>query len=90
VAQSVKVPIIGIGAGPDVDGQVLVTHDMVGLFDKFVPKFVKQYTQIRPIILDALREYRKEVLEVKFPGPEHSFKMPAETLKQLKKMAKSS
>ncbi len=86
VAQSVRVPVIGIGAGPNVDGQVLVTHDMVGLFDKFVPKFVKQYTKIRPIILDALREYRQEVLEVKFPGPEHSFKMPEETLKQLKKM----
>jgi 3-methyl-2-oxobutanoate hydroxymethyltransferase len=86
VAESVRVPVIGIGAGPDVDGQVLVTHDMVGLFDKFVPKFVKQYTQIRPIILEALKAYRQEVLEVKFPAPEHSFKMPDETLKQLKKM----
>ncbi len=86
VARSVKVPVIGIGAGPDVDGQVLVTHDMVGLFDKFVPKFVKQYTQIRPIILDALKAYKQDVLEVKFPGPEHSFKMPDETLKQLKKL----
>jgi 3-methyl-2-oxobutanoate hydroxymethyltransferase len=86
VAESVKVPVIGIGAGPYVDGQVLVTHDMIGLFDKFVPKFVKQYTRIRPAILDALKTYRQEVLEVKFPGPEHSFKMPEETLKELKKM----
>jgi 3-methyl-2-oxobutanoate hydroxymethyltransferase len=88
VAESVTVPIIGIGAGPDVDGQVLVTHDMVGLFDRFVPKFVKQYTKIRPIILDAIKAYGQEVREVKFPAAEHSFKMPEETLKALKKMVK--
>jgi 3-methyl-2-oxobutanoate hydroxymethyltransferase len=86
VSESVKVPVIGIGAGPDVDGQVLVTHDMVGLFDKFIPKFVKQYTRIRPIILEALSQYKKEVQEVSFPAPEHSFKMPEETLAQLKEM----
>ena len=89
IAETVKVPIIGIGAGPGVDGQVLVTHDMVGLFDRFVPKFVKQYTKIRPVILDALRAYKQEVQEVKFPAPEHSFKMPDEALKQLKKMMKA-
>jgi 3-methyl-2-oxobutanoate hydroxymethyltransferase len=71
-----------------VDGQVLVTHDMVGLFDKFVPKFVKQYTQIRTIILEAMQAYKKDVQAVNFPGPEHSFKMPAETLTQLKAMIK--
>jgi 3-methyl-2-oxobutanoate hydroxymethyltransferase len=86
VSEAVAVPIIGIGAGPDVDGQVLVTHDMLGLFDKFVPKFVKQFTQIRTIILDAMKAYKKEVQEVTFPGPEHSFKMPEETRAQLKKM----
>ena len=85
VAEAVAVPVIGIGAGADVDGQVLVTHDMVGLFDKFVPKFVKQYTKIRPIILEALAQYKKEVRGKSFPAPEHSFKMPAETLEQLKK-----
>lgn len=84
VSEAVGVPVIGIGAGPDVDGQVLVTHDMIGLFDRFVPKFVKQYANIRPIILDALAAYKKEVEEVKFPAPEHSFKMPADALKQLK------
>jgi 3-methyl-2-oxobutanoate hydroxymethyltransferase len=86
VAEAVKVPVIGIGAGPDVDGQVLVTHDMIGLFDKFVPKFVKQYSQIRTIIFEAMQTYKKEVQEMTFPGPEHSFKMPEETLVQLKKM----
>ena len=89
VAEAVKVPVIGIGAGPDVDGQVLVTHDMIGLFDKFVPKFVKQYTNIRKVILNALGEYKQEVLDVKFPAPEHSFKMPDEALAELKKLIKN-
>ena len=90
VAESVKVPVIGIGAGVDVDGQVLVIHDMLGLFDKFVPKFVKQYAQIRTQIIDAVSQYKKEVRSGEFPGPEHSFDMPKENLEQLKKqMAKS-
>ena len=88
VAESVNVPVIGIGAGVNVDGQVLVTHDMVGLFDKFVPKFVKQYTKIRPIIIDAIRAYKTEVEESQFPAPEHSFKMPDEALDALKEKLK--
>jgi len=86
VTEAVKVPVIGIGAGPDVDGQVLVTHDMIGLFDKFVPKFVKQYANIRKVILDALSEYKQEVLDVEFPAPEHSFKMPEEAFEELQKL----
>jgi 3-methyl-2-oxobutanoate hydroxymethyltransferase len=85
VAESVDIPVIGIGAGADVDGQVLVTHDMIGLFDKFIPKFVKQYTQIRPIILEALGAYKHEVQEKSFPAAEHGFKMDAKTLEQVKK-----
>lgn len=88
VAEAVQVPVIGIGAGADVDGQVLVTHDMVGLFDKFVPKFVKQYTKIRPIIIDAIKAYKDDVTESQFPGPEHSFKMPDEALVALKEKLK--
>jgi 3-methyl-2-oxobutanoate hydroxymethyltransferase len=86
VSEAVRVPIIGIGAGPNVDGQVLVTHDMVGLFERFVPKFVKQYIQIRPIILEAMNSYREEVLNVKFPASEHSFKMSDKALEALKEM----
>lgn len=89
VAEAVKVPVIGIGAGPEVDGQVLVTYDMIGLFEKFVPKFVKQYTQIRKTVLEALKEYKEDVVAVTFPGPEHSFKMPDEALEQLKKLVKA-
>ena len=86
VAESVKVPVIGIGAGPDVDGQVLVIHDLIGLFDRFVPKFVKQYTQVRTQIVEALEQYAREVRSGDFPGPEHSFKMPDSALTELKKM----
>jgi 3-methyl-2-oxobutanoate hydroxymethyltransferase len=86
VAESVAVPIIGIGAGKDVDGQVLVTHDMLGLFDRFIPKFVKQYAQLRTQILAALSQYKKEVIDGVFPGPEHSFSMPKENLEELKKL----
>jgi 3-methyl-2-oxobutanoate hydroxymethyltransferase len=86
VSEAVEVPIIGIGAGSDVDGQVLVTYDMLGLFDKFMPKFVKQYTQLRTIILDAMKAYKQEVREGVFPAAEHSFKMPEEALGELKKM----
>ena len=64
----------------DVDGQVLVTHDMVGLFDRFVPKFVKQYTKVRPTIIDAIRTYGEEVRAGSFPASEHSFGMPDEAL----------
>lgn len=84
VAKAVNIPVIGIGAGNKVDGQVLVTHDMIGLFDKFVPKFVKQYTKIRPIIIDAMKAYKKEVLEEVFPTEEHSFNMSEEILEELK------
>lgn len=90
VAESVQVPVIGIGAGAQVDGQVLVTHDLVGLFDKFVPKFVKQYAQIRTQIIDALNQYKDEVRSGAFPGPEHSYSMPEETLAQLKKQIKKN
>jgi 3-methyl-2-oxobutanoate hydroxymethyltransferase len=88
IAQQVKVPVIGIGAGADVDGQVLVIHDLIGLFDRFVPKFVKQYTNVRGDMLSALRQYRSEVQHLSFPGPEHTFSMSDEAFGKLKKMMK--
>ncbi len=86
IAESVNIPVIGIGAGSDVDGQVLVTHDMIGLFDKFIPKFVKQYTKIRPVIIEAMEAYKKEVINGSFPTMEHSFNMPDKTIDELKKV----
>jgi 3-methyl-2-oxobutanoate hydroxymethyltransferase len=84
LSASVGVPIIGIGAGVDVDGQVLVTHDMIGLFDRFLPKFVKQYAKIRPLIIEAIKAYGEEVRAGVFPAAEHSFGMSDEALAALK------
>jgi len=74
ITRKLGIPTIGIGAGPDCDGQVLVTHDMLGHFDKFVPKFVKQYTRINEIILEAVKSFKQETESGLFPGEEHSFK----------------
>ncbi len=81
VSQQLKIPTIGIGAGAGCDGQVLVFHDILGLFDNFKPKFVKQYSNLRPIIVDAIRSYRTDVETRSFPTEEHSFDME-ETEKQ--------
>ncbi|MCZ2340180.1 MAG: 3-methyl-2-oxobutanoate hydroxymethyltransferase [Bacteroidales bacterium] len=74
VTAAIPVPTIGIGAGPDCDGQVLVWHDLLGLFDAFRPKFVKQYANLGDLTREALQQFRDEVREGRFPGPEHSFK----------------
>lgn len=73
VTQRLQIPTIGIGAGPHCDGQVLVTNDLLGLFDKFVPKFAKQYAKLYPIIVEAMSEYKKDVDSHAFPAAEHSF-----------------
>jgi 3-methyl-2-oxobutanoate hydroxymethyltransferase len=84
VTESVSIPTIGIGAGVHCDGQVLVTHDMVGLFDRFTPKFVKQYADIRKTIAEALAAYKADVQNRTFPAEEHSFGMGAEELEKLR------
>jgi len=73
VSQAVSVPTIGIGAGPFCDGQVLVTHDMLGLQTDLSPKFVKRYMQARQLFVEAMRQFRDEVRSGAFPGPEHSY-----------------
>jgi 3-methyl-2-oxobutanoate hydroxymethyltransferase len=83
ITKKLSIPTIGIGAGVHCDGQVLVTHDLIGLFDRFVPKFVKQYTNVSKEIVAAFNAYAEEVATGKFPGPEHSFTMKEEVLKRL-------
>jgi len=73
ITASATIPTIGIGAGPGCDGQVLVTHDMLGQFERFKPKFSKRYAELAGITRDAVRQYIKEVKEKKFPGSEHSY-----------------
>ncbi len=73
VTQRLQIPTIGIGAGAHCDGQVLVTNDLLGMFERFVPKFAKQYAKLYPIIVEALSEYKREVDSHAFPTAEHSF-----------------
>ena len=74
ITKSLSIPTIGIGAGLSCDGQVLVTDDMLGLFSEFKPKFVKRYADLRPQIIQALKTYRSEVKESKFPAEENTYK----------------
>lgn len=78
ISQRLEIPTIGIGAGIGCDGQVLVTHDLLGLFDRFTPKFVKQYANLHGEMARAFSEYKHEVESNVFPGPEHSVEMPDE------------
>lgn len=73
VSESVSIPTIGIGAGPYCDGQVLVSQDMLGIFDKFRPRFVKVYAQLGSTIAQACRQYVDEVKTGLFPTDEHSY-----------------
>jgi 3-methyl-2-oxobutanoate hydroxymethyltransferase len=73
ITEDLTIPTIGIGAGPSCDGQVLVIHDVLGLFERFVPKFVKQYANLKEASLRAIGEYRDDVEKGRFPGREHSF-----------------
>jgi 3-methyl-2-oxobutanoate hydroxymethyltransferase len=75
ISHRLRIPIIGIGAGPGCDGQVLVLHDLLGLFDRFTPRFVKKYASLMADMERALGEYRDDVVQHRFPAAEHSFTM---------------
>ena len=83
VTERLGIPTIGIGAGADCDGQVLVFHDVVGMFSGFTPTFVKRYTEAGASIKDALARYAAEVRAGSFPGEGKSFGMKDEVLKRL-------
>lgn len=74
VSASLSIPTIGIGAGPDCDGQIIVLHDMLGFDDAFNPKFLKKYASLAKTIRESVSAYDKEVKSGIFPAPEHSFK----------------
>jgi len=73
ISESITVPVIGIGAGAGCDGQILVFHDVFGLFDDFVPKFVKQYADVKTVISDACESYIDDVKASRFPAKQHTF-----------------
>lgn len=70
ITAALKIPTIGIGAGAQCDGQVLVTHDLLGFTSGYVPKFVKQYADLKSVISGAVAQYRQDVQEGRFPGPQ--------------------
>ena len=84
ITQRLKIPTIGIGAGVNCDGQVLVSYDMLGLFERFTPKFVKKYVNLSPLISEAIVKYKEEVLAGEFPAPEHTFTIKKEELEKIK------
>ncbi|SDH06685.1 ketopantoate hydroxymethyltransferase [Alteribacillus persepolensis] len=83
ISSLLDIPVIGIGAGSETDGQVLVFHDVIGFSDGFLPKFVKQYAHVQTEVEHALSMYVSEVKQQVFPGPEHTFSMSEETLNKL-------
>src|SRR5205809_7369397 len=87
VTERLSIPTIGIGAGVDCDGQVLVLHDVLGLYGDFKPKFAKRYGEIGTAVVDALRAFDSDVRDGRFPDAEHSFTMKDSELAALRQNA---
>jgi len=86
ITERAEIPIISIGAGPDCDGQLLIFHDMFGLYPAFTPKFAKQYADVGETIVQGLKRYAEEVREGLFPEPNHGFTIPDQQYEELLKM----
>lgn len=85
VTEKLSAPTISIGGGPGCSGQLLVTHDVLGMYDNFTPSFAKRYQEVGQLMLDTFTQYREEVLAGVFPGEEHSFKMSDEVMAAIEK-----
>jgi 3-methyl-2-oxobutanoate hydroxymethyltransferase len=83
ISKKLEIPTIGIGAGPRCDGQVLVTHDLLGLFDRFTPKFVKKYSELHSEMQRAFEAYKEDIEARQFPAREHTVEMPDEEWEML-------
>jgi 3-methyl-2-oxobutanoate hydroxymethyltransferase len=83
-----EIPVIGIGAGPSTDGQVLVLHDLLGIYDGHKPKFAKRWADLRSEMVRGVGAYAEEVRTRTFPGPEHTYSMAPEELERLHDMAR--
>ncbi|PKM89447.1 MAG: 3-methyl-2-oxobutanoate hydroxymethyltransferase [Firmicutes bacterium HGW-Firmicutes-12] len=89
ITESLNIPTIGIGAGVNCDGQVLILHDLLGMFDRFVPKFVKRYAELGQEIREALNRFTEEVRSSSFPDKEHSYNMDKEVENKLTEYIKN-
>lgn len=88
IRERLTIPIYGIGAGPHTDGQVMIVSDLLGIFEAFKPKFVKRYAELAPLMKQAFVNYRQEVKDKKFPGPEHVYNMKPGELEKLQEKLK--
>ena len=86
ITQAVSIPTIGIGAGNVTDGQILVYHDVLGLFDRFTPKFVRKYAELGKESVEAFKQYCDDVQRGRFPGDKNTFYMPEDQLAQVRKI----
>ena len=84
VMARMEVPVIGIGAGGATDGQVLVFHDLLGLYDRLSPRFTKRYADVRSVMVEGVRAYADEVRTGRFPAPEHTYSIDPEELERLR------
>ncbi|MBN1299025.1 MAG: 3-methyl-2-oxobutanoate hydroxymethyltransferase [Actinobacteria bacterium] len=84
----VKIPVLGIGAGADIDGQVMICGDILGYFQAFTPKFVKKYADVAGVIINAIKEYIDDVQKSKFPAPQHTYSIMPEEKDKFDKMLK--
>ena len=89
ITKSISVPTIGIGSGANCDGQVLVVHDLLGMYDKIKPKFAKRYLSLSDDITNAIQSYDKDIKSKKFPTKENWFSMEKGELEKLKKELES-
>jgi 3-methyl-2-oxobutanoate hydroxymethyltransferase len=85
VTQKLDVPTISIGGGPGCSGQLLVTYDVLGMFDEFTPSFAKKYANFNQAMTDAFEKYRDEVVSKQFPGPEHVYGVSDEIMEIMEK-----
>jgi len=83
ICRKLRIPVTSMGGGPNTDGQTINLYDILGLFDRFVPKFVKRYANLAELILESLQHYKAEVEEGIFPGPLHTYHMQEEVLKEI-------
>jgi 3-methyl-2-oxobutanoate hydroxymethyltransferase len=86
IVQRMEVPVIGIGAGPATDGQVLVFHDLLGIYEGHAPRFAKRYAQLKRAMVDGVRAYSAEVRERRFPSAEHCYSIDPEELQRFREV----
>jgi 3-methyl-2-oxobutanoate hydroxymethyltransferase len=86
VMPRLEVPVIGIGAGPDTDGQVLVFHDLLGIYDGHAPRFVKRYGSVREAMVEGVAAFAEDVRERRYPAPEHGYTMAPDEVERLREL----